>query len=57
MNGILYYSTISGNTRLVGEALQSIFSNSGITLSLQDVAEDATWQDEVDFAIFGCGTY
>lgn len=57
MHGVLYYSTISGNTRLVGEALQGIFANAGITLTLQDVAEDTTWQDEVDFALFGCGTY
>lgn len=40
MQGILYYSTISGNTRLVGEDLQKHFSKAGITLTLQDVAED-----------------
>lgn len=57
MQGVFYYSTISGNTRLVGGALQGIFANAGITLTLQDVAEDTTWQDEVDFAIFGSGTY
>jgi flavodoxin len=57
MQAILYYSTISGNTRLVGEALQGIFANAGITLTLQDVAEDTTWQDEVDFFLIGCGTY
>ncbi len=57
MHGILYYSTISGNTRLVGEALQGIFANAGITLTLQDVAEDTAWQDEVDFTLFGSGTY
>ena len=57
MKGILYYSTISGNTRLVGEALQRIFANAGLTLTLQDVAEDKTWQDEIDFALFGSGTY
>lgn len=57
MHGILYYSTISGNTRLVGEALQGTFANAGITLTLQDVAKDTTWQDEVDFALFGSGTY
>lgn len=57
MHGVLYYSSISGNTRLVGEALQGIFSLAGITLSLQNVGEDATWQDEVDFALLGCGTY
>lgn len=43
MHGILYYSTISGNTRLVGEALQAIFANAGITLMLQNVAEDNNW--------------
>jgi flavodoxin len=58
MQGILYFSTTSGNTRLVGEALQGIFANAGITLTLQDVAEDTTWQqDEVDFVLFGSGTY
>jgi len=57
MHGVLYYSTISGNTRLVGEALQGLFQKAGISLVLQDVAEDRTWQDEVDFALFGCGTY
>jgi len=57
MHGVLYYSTISGNTRLVGEALQEFFRIAGITLTLQDVASDTTWQDEVDFALFGSGTY
>jgi flavodoxin len=57
MHGVFYYSTISGNTALVAEAVQGIFSQAGITLILQDVAEDRTWQDEVDFALFGCGTY
>lgn len=57
MNGVLYYSTISGNTRLVGEALQNIFSNAGIILALQNVAENITWQNEINFAIFGSGTY
>lgn len=57
MHGTLYYSTISGNTRLVGEALQEFFRIAGITLTLQDVAEDTTWQDEVDFVLFGSGTY
>jgi flavodoxin len=67
MHGVLYYSTISGNTRLVGEALQGIFANAGITLTLQDVAEDTTWNKEErkdkkeemmdDFLIFACGTY
>jgi flavodoxin len=67
MHGVLYYSTISGNTRLVGEALQGTFANAGITLTLQDVAEDTTWnkearkdKKEVDgctFLIFACGTY
>lgn len=57
MQGILYYSTISGNTRLVGEALVEHFRIMGVTLTLQDVVEDMTWQDEVDFALFGSGTY
>lgn len=57
MQGILYYSTISGNTRLVGEALQEFFRIAGITLTLQNLAEDTAWQEEVDFALFGCGTY
>lgn len=57
MQGILYYSTISGNTRLVGEAFQSIFANAGITLTLQNIAENTVWQDEVDFVLLGCGTY
>ena len=57
MQGVLYYSTISGNTRLVGEALMEHFRIMGVTLTLQDVAEDTTWQDEVDFALFGSGTY
>jgi flavodoxin len=57
MQGILYYSSISGNTALVAEAIRSIFANAGITLTLQNVVEDTTWQDEVDFALFGCGTY
>ncbi len=57
MNGILYYSSISGNTRLVGEALQESFRIAGVTLLLQNVAEDTTWQDEVDFFLLGCGTY
>jgi flavodoxin len=67
MHGILYYSTISGNTRLVGEALQGTFANAGITLTLQDVAEDTTWNKEERinkkedmmeyFVIFACGTY
>ena len=29
----------------------------GVTLTLQDVAEDTIWQDEIDFALFGSGTY
>lgn len=57
MHGILYYSTISGNTRLVGEALVEHFRIMGVTLTLQDVAEDTIWQDEIDFALFGSGTY
>jgi flavodoxin len=57
MHGILYYSTISGNTRLVGEALQEFFRIAGITLTLQDLAENNAWQDESDFALFACGTY
>jgi flavodoxin len=57
MHGVLYYSTISGNTRLVGEALIEHFRIMGVSLTLQDVAEDTTWQDEVDFALFGSGTY
>lgn len=67
MHGVLYYSTISGNTRLVGEALQGFFANAGITLTLQNVAEDTTWDKEerknkkeemMDyFVIFACGTY
>lgn len=57
MQGILYYSSISGNTTLVAEAIQSIFANAWITLTLQNVMEDTTWQDEVDFSLFGCGTY
>jgi|GEM_PF-2512174 len=46
MQGILYYSTISGNTRLVGEALQGFFAHAGISLILQDLAEDSTWREE-----------
>ncbi len=57
MHGILYYSTISGNTRLVGEALVELFQKSDITLLLQDVAVDTTWQEDIDFALFGSGTY
>lgn len=57
MQGVLYYSTISGNTRLVGEALMEHFRIMGVELTLQDVAADTTWQEEVDFAIFGSGTY
>mgnify|MGYP000190341548 FL=1 len=57
MQGILYFSTTSGNTRLVGEALVEHFRIMGVTLTLQDVAEDTIWQDEIDFALFGSGTY
>lgn len=56
MHGTLYYSSISGNTALVGEALQEHFRQAGITLTLQNVAEDTTWQ-ESDFVLLGCGTY
>lgn len=41
MRGTFYYSTISGNTRLVWEALQGFFSQSGVTLDLQDIAIDS----------------
>ena len=57
MHGTLYYSSISGNTALVGEALQEHFRLAGITLTLQNIAEDTTWQDENDFVLLGCGTY
>lgn len=57
MHGILYYTTISGNTALVAEAVQGILWNIGITLILQNLSQDITWQNEVDFMIFGCGTY
>lgn len=56
MHGILYYSTISGNTALVAEAIQEFMAKAGITLTLQDLAEDTTWQ-EGDFVILACGTY
>lgn len=57
MHGVFYYSSISGNTSLVAEAIEGIFAQAGITLTLQNVAENRTWQDEVDFVLFGCGTY
>ncbi len=57
MHGTLYYSSISGNTALVGEALQEYFRQAGITLTLQNVAEDTTWQEGGDFVLLGCGTY
>lgn len=44
MHGVLYYSTISGNTRLVGEALVEHFRIMGVTLTLQDVAEDNSFK-------------
>lgn len=60
MHGIFYYSTVSWNTRLVGEALQGIVNNAGVTLELQDLAIDnSIWiqNDEIDFMMFACGTY
>lgn len=57
MHGTLYYSSISGNTALIGEALQEYFRQGGITLSLQNVAEDTNWQEGNDFVLLGCGTY
>jgi flavodoxin len=57
MHGILYYSSISGNTTLVAEALQGMLANAGITLALQNVAEDTVWEDEADFVVLACGTY
>ncbi len=56
MNGVFYYSTISGNTRLVWERLQELFQEAWITLSLQNLTQDIAWK-ESDFALFGCGTY
>ena len=67
MQGTFYYSTVSGNTRLVGEALQESFRIAGVTLLLQDVAEDSIWGKEEwrmkneewmnSFVIFACWTY
>jgi flavodoxin len=56
MHGVLYYSTISGNTALVAEAIQELMTKAGITVTIQDLAEDITWQ-ETDFVILACGTY
>jgi menaquinone-dependent protoporphyrinogen IX oxidase len=46
VNGILYFSTISGNTRLVGEALMEHFRIMGVELTLQDVAEDNSFKEQ-----------
>lgn len=43
MRWTLYYSTNSGNTQLVGEALQGFLQKYGINLVLQNIAEDTTW--------------
>lgn len=56
MHGILYYSSISGNTALVAEALRDMLAQAGITLTLQNVVENTVWHD-ADFALLGCGTY
>lgn len=67
MHGIFYYSTISWNTRLVGEALQGFLKNAGVTLDLQDLVlnnsleiqstKDKVQNDGIDFIMFACGTY
>lgn len=57
MHGTFYFSSISGNTALVAETLQEFFRRAGITLTLQNVAEDMAWQDGNDFVLIWCGTY
>ena len=43
MHGILYYSSISGNTALVAEAIRDSLWKAGIELTLQNVAENTLW--------------